>query len=64
MANRVAILLDCPIEILRVSSYSDTSCTYILANIAAQLSQLTNISIINTQASNIKSNTYSLLWKL
>ena len=61
-ANRVAILLDCLIEILCVSGYSDTSCTYIFSQHCR--STFTNISIINTQASNIKSNTYSLLWKL
>ena len=35
------ILLDCPIEILRVSGYSDTSCIiiYLLANIVTLLSQ-------------------------
>ena len=60
--GHVAILLDCPIEILRISGYSDTSCTFIFSQHC--YSTYTNISIINTQASNIKSNTYSLLRKL
>ena len=40
--GHVAILLDCPFEILHVSGYNDISCTYIylLANIVALLSQM------------------------
>ena len=62
MEGHISMLLDCPIEILSVSGTSDTSCTFIFSQHCR--STFTNSSIINTQASNIKSNTYSLLRKL
>ena len=53
--GHVAVLLGCQIEILRVSVYSNTSCTFIFSQHCH--STFTNISIINTQASNINPNT-------
>ena len=38
-SGHIAMLLDCLIEILHVSGYSDTSYIYLLANIVALLSQ-------------------------
>ena len=52
--GHVALLLDCPIEILRVSGNSDTSCTFIFSQHCR--STFTNTSIINTQALHLTLN--------